>query len=283
MLLDNLLCSKGSLLNMHRLHFTGKNIALDIVLLLELLIFIFTIQWQFRGNVLNHTPVQRTDTATVFIPGFGGNAVSTDDFIDQFSQHKLATRTLRIYISNNNKVSTMGNYHPVAKDNPMVQLVFQDVFNTQHETHQMIYVMRYLRQKYHIKNVNFIGHSSGGNIAFGYMLENPQAQGVPVPRKLVTIGANYNPNDDASRLPKTLHILNIAGEIWNAKTDGEVPNKIVKPMGKLVRHHVGAYRYYVYSSNPLDAEHSMLHENPRLDKIIAEFLWDNKYPAGAEK
>ena len=265
------------------MHFTPKKIALDVLLIIEAIIFCFTIQYQFRGSALNSAHVKRSRTATVFIPGYGGNAVSTNNFIDQFSQHHLATRALRVYVAKNNHVSTIGHYHPLT-NNPMVQLVFQDDFHPKRQAGQMIYVMHYLYRKYHIRSVNYIGHSSGGNIAFDYMIHNPHATKVPISKKLVTIGANYAPNDPlVKNLPKSLHILNIAGEIWNAKSDGEVPNNIVQPMGKLVRKHVGQYRYYVYSSNPLNAEHSMLHENPKLDKIIGEFLWNNQYPKGSVK
>lgn len=266
------------------MHFTPKKIALGIVIVIEVIIFCVLIQWQFRGRVLNTVHVKQQSTATVFIPGFGGNAASTNDFINQYSWHNVATKSLRIYISKKNHISTMKQYHPIVKNNPMVQLIFQDDLHPHRQAAQMIYAMHYLCKKYHIKKVNFIGHSSGGNIAFDYMIHNPHAKQVPTPVKLVTIGANYAPNDPlVKNLPKGLHILNIAGEIYNSKTDGEVPNKIVKPMGKLVRKHVGKYRYYVYSSNPMSAEHSMLHENPSLDKIIAEFLWNNEYPAGSEK
>ena len=266
------------------MRFTPKKIALDILLVIEAVAFCFLINWQFRGNVLNSAHVKQNSTATVFIPGFGGNAVSTNDFINQFSQHRLASRALRVYVPENNRISTMHQYHPIAKNNPMVQLEFQDDLHPQKQAGQMIYVMHYLYQKYHIKKVNFIGHSSGGNIAFDYMIHHPHATNVPQPEKFVTIGANYAPHDPlVKNLPKSLHVLNIAGEIYNAKSDGEVPNKIVQPMGKLVRKHVGKYRYFVYRSNPVNAEHSMLHENPKLDKIIGEFLWNNHYPSGSVK
>ena len=266
------------------MHFTPKKIALDLIIIIEVIIFCVLIQWQFRGRVLNSAHVQRQSTDTVFIPGFGGNAASTNDFINQYSWHRVATQALRVYVAKDNRVSTMKQYHPLVKNNPMVQLVFQDDLHPKRQAGQMIYAMHYLYRKYHIRKVNFIGHSSGGNIAFDYMIHNPKARQVPTPEKMVTIGANYAPHDPlVKNLPKSLHILNIAGEIYNAKSDGEVPNDIVQPMGKLVRKHVGEYRYYVYSSNPMDAEHSMLHENPKLDKIIAEFLWDNHYPAGSVK
>lgn len=266
-------------------HFSAKNLILDIIIAMGLVIFCLTmVLGQFKGSVLSDVHPHHSSTATLFIPGFGGNAVSTNDFIEEFSQHHIATQALRVYVSKDNHVSTAGYYHPVTNNNPMVQVMFQDDLHPKHQSRQMIYVMHYLYKKYHIRSVNYIGHSSGGNIAFDYMIHNPHAKNVPKSKKLVTIGANYNPDDSlVKNLPKHLHILNIAGEIWNTKTDGEVPNKIVKPMGKLVRKHVGKYRYYVYSSNPLNAEHSMLHENPSLDKIIGNFLWNNQYPKGSEK
>lgn len=268
-----------------RMHFTLKNISLTIILLFEAIIFcVVLIKGQFGGEILHNVHPHYSSTATAFIPGFGGNAVSTQDYMDKFSQNHLATRALRVYVTKDNHVSTIGYYHKPLKNNPLIQLEFQDDTHPHRQASQMIYIMRYLYHKYHIKSINYVGHSSGGNIAFDYMIHHPYAKDVPKSKKLVTIGANYAPNDPlVHNLPKRLHILNIAGEIWNSKTDGEVPNDIVKPMGKLVRKHVNKYRYYIYSSNPIDAEHSMLHQSIGLDRIIGEFLWNNHYPKGAIK
>ncbi|GLB47325.1 hydrolase [Philodulcilactobacillus myokoensis] len=254
---------------------TSKKVFITILLLIECFIFILTIGWQFRGSALNHVKVQQRSTATVFCPGYGGNAVSTDDFIEQFNTHRIARRALRIYVDTNNHISTMHKYHKVANNNPLVQLIFKDNTHPNRQANQMPYVMRYLYKVYHIKSVNLIGHSSGGNIGFDYMLNHPNLKDVPKVNKFVSIAANYKiPDRKVKNLPKNLKILNIAGEIYNLGTDGEVPVKTVSPMKKLVDGHVASYQFYVYRSNPLAAEHSMLHENPQLDKVIAEFLFN---------
>ncbi|UQS87148.1 alpha/beta hydrolase [Nicoliella spurrieriana] len=258
-----------------------KHIGISIILFIEAIIFIFTLNWQFRGNVLNDVQVHKTRTATVFIPGFAGNAVSTDDFIQQFSEHNIASRTLKIGITKNGKVYTIEQYKKVESDNPLVQLVFKDNTHPYKESNQMVSVMRYLKNKYNITSVNLLGHSSGGNIAYYYMVNHPHLKDLPTVSKFVSIAADYPTNDPYAKggpqnLPKNLEILNIAGEIWNLKSDAEEAVDIVKPMGKLVQPHVKSYQFWLYRSDPLSAEHSMLHENPVIDKHIAGFLFGFK-------
>ncbi|TPR14856.1 MULTISPECIES: alpha/beta hydrolase [Apilactobacillus] len=256
-----------------------RKIIIGIVLFLEAIAFITSTLWVFRGRVLNDVKVEKSRTATIFIPGYGGNAVSTDDFINQFNDHGIAKRSLRIYISNDGKVSTMKQYvKKIKKDNPLVQLIFQDNTHPEKQADQMVNVMSYLHDKYNIKSVNFLGHSSGGTIAYEYMVKHPHQKNAPEANKFVSIANDYDPNDKrVKNLPRTLHVLNIAGEIYNVGTDGEEAVNIVKPMGKLVSPYVKSYQFYLYRADPLSAEHSMLHENPSLDKTIAEFLF-NKHP-----
>ncbi|MCL0330216.1 alpha/beta hydrolase [Apilactobacillus xinyiensis] len=256
------------------MHNKRKKILIGLVLLVEFIIFITSTLWIFRGSVLNDLNVKKTPTATVFIPGYGGNAVSTNDFIEQFNDHKIAKRTLRLHISSDGKVSTIKQYAKVGNNNPLVQLLFSDNTHPIKESYQMSNVMKYLYKKYHIKSVNLIGHSSGGQIAYEYMVNHPNEKNVPKVNKFVSIANDYPKNDPrVKNLPKNLEVLNIAGEIYNFGTDAEEAVDIVKPMGKLVAPHVKSYTFHLYKAGPLSAEHSMLHENPEIDKIIAEFLF----------
>ncbi|AYF93024.1 alpha/beta hydrolase [Apilactobacillus bombintestini] len=260
------------------MHTKRRKITIGIVLLIELIALFTTTAWIFRGRVLNNVHVDKTRTATIFIPGYGGNAVSTDDFINQFNDHGIAKRALRIHISAHGKVTTMKKYvHKIKKNNPLVQLIFENNTDPDKEADQMKNVMSYLYKKYHIKKVNFLGHSSGGAIAYEYMVKHPHQKNAPKVNKFVSIANDYDPNDKrVKNLPRNLKILNIAGEIYNVGTDGEEAVDIVKPMGKLVRPYVKEYKFFLYQAGPISAEHSMLHENPTLDKTIAEFLFRNK-------
>lgn len=262
------------------MHSKRRKIIIGIILLIEAIALFTTTAWIFRGRVLNNVKVEKTRTATIFIPGYGGNAVSTDDFINQLNDHGLAKRALRIHISNHGKVTTMKKYEKkIRKNNPLIQLIFADNTHPIKEANQMKNVMKYLYKKYHIKRVNFLGHSSGGTIAYEYMVRHPHLKKVPAVHKFVSIANDYAPNDTrAQNLPRHLEILNIAGEIYNVGTDGEEAVNIVKPMGKLVQPYVKSYRFFLYQAGPISAEHSMLHENPTLDKTIAEFLFNKKVP-----
>lgn len=139
----------------------------------------------------------------------------------------------------------------------------------------MVNVMHYLYKQYNIKKINFVGHSSGANIAYDYLINDSKTKEVPKPIKFISFASNFSstPQTNYKKIPKQLQILNLVGEMNHSNTDKEIPIKTTTAMEKLVKPYVKSYHYHIYRGHYWQSEHSMLHENPAIDKIIASYLF----------
>lgn len=98
----------------------------------------------------------------------------------------------------------------------------------------------------------------------------------PTIRKFVTLGSTYpEVTDQLAQLPAHLPILNVAGQIWHTKGDGEVPLAGVLAFSQRLKQAGFTPVTHIITGSPLTAEHSMLHINPRVDFLIAKFLFAN--------
>ncbi|MCF6515265.1 alpha/beta hydrolase [Lactobacillus sp. S2-2] len=231
--------------------------------------------WESRQLTLKNLKVNQSTTATIFIPGYGGNQISTNATINHLNNFHIATKTLRIHVKKDGSIYKTKQFNQFSKNNPTIQLLFDNNKNPKLEANQMVNVMHYLYNKYNIKKINFVGHSSGANIAYDYLIRNSKTSKVPTPQKFISFASNFSktPQPNYQNIPKQLQILNLVGEIKHSRSDSEIPLNTTKNMEKLVKPFVKSYQYKIYRGNYLQAEHSMLHENPAVDKIIAEFLF----------
>lgn len=157
--------------------------------------------------------------------------------------------------------------------------------------------MTTLRKTYDIKQVNLVGHSMGGLTTTNYLLNN-HAGSYPEVQKLVVMGSpfkgikdkNYFFNNygeathdlkpESRSLQLMIHnnhnfnehinVLAIAGVIPNQKSDGLV--HVSSALG--IKDIVPSSVYHEKIIKDTKATHSGLHEHPRVDQEIAEFLWN---------
>ncbi|MCH4171537.1 MAG: alpha/beta hydrolase [Lactobacillus sp.] len=243
------------------------------VLLLALLILLPI--WQsHQMSYTDDIQVPQSKTATVFVPGYRGNWISFGGMIYRLNHQGIATKALVAHVAKDGQV-TFDQKAKVADNNPMVQVLFKDNTQEHKQAKQLQGVLRALKTKYHITQVNLVGHSTGGNIVFDY-LTNPKLRdsNVPTTVKFVNIATTF-PGDakKGKYLPKNLQVLNIAGNIWHAGTDGGVPLKQDLALGDIVRPYVARYQEQIVEGSPLTVYHSLLHENGRVDLIISDFLF----------
>lgn len=238
-----------------------------------------TLYVQHRNAPLNHVHVTTSNTATVLIPGSNGSTYTFNGMIRRLNHKKLAHLALKVTIDANGlaHIRKVGN----VVQNPLIQLTF---VNNQDPQKQMQYLpafMKELKSVYHIKHVNFVAHSMGGSVVLEY-LENKQVQNNQYPKitKFVAIGTPFGyitPQNSlataASNLPHDLKILNIAGNLNHTGTDTAVPLKSNEALQPVVTGHVASYRHVTIEGDRFKAQHSALHENPQVDKLVAEFLW----------
>lgn len=232
-----------------------------------------------REAPLNHVNVSQSDTATILIPGYKGGQHTFNGMIRRLNRKNLAHAALQVNIDSNGQA----HFKKVGSltQNPLIQLTFTDDTNPQKQMQTLPAFMKELKTVYHIKNVDFIAHSMGGSVVLAY-LENKQVQTsqYPTTKKFVAIGTPFGyitPTNSlataADNLPKNLQILNIGGNLNHTDSDTAVPLKSNKALAAVVTDHVASYRHVTISGNRFVAQHSALHENPNVDKLVAEFLW----------
>lgn len=233
-----------------------------------------------QNTPLTHLHITTSNTATVLIPGSNGSTYTFNGMIRRLTHKKLAHLALKVTIDANGvaHIRKVG----ALTQNPLIQLTF---VNNQDPQKQMQYLpafMKELKSVYYINSVNFVAHSMGGSVVLEY-LENKQVQTSQYPKitKFVAIGTPFGyitPQNSlataASNLPSDLKILNIAGNLNHTGTDTAVPLKSNEALQPVVAGHVASYRHITIEGNRLEAQHSALHENPKVDKLIVNFLWN---------
>lgn len=246
-------------------HLRGLTILLTTLVTLGALAW----GWHARQTTLVTTRVPQTRTATLFLPGNSGGWLSMRDMVLSLNRPQLGHFSLTARVTNNGRVSWQQHRRVTA--NPLVPVLFQDNTHAAKEAHQLVAVLNQLHARYGITHVNFVGHSSGGTIAYDYLNQNRHAP-VTVSR-LVCIGADFPGCAPLRTHYPQLHILNLAGNIGLTGNDSEVPVDTTTPLRHLVAGHVGSYRFEELRGPVWDMQHSLLHENPAIDRKIIEFLY----------
>ncbi|HIW71952.1 MAG TPA: alpha/beta hydrolase [Candidatus Levilactobacillus faecigallinarum] len=226
--------------------------------------------WSTHHQVLHDAHYPQTRTATLLLPGDGGNWLSLRSMTLTLSQPHVATHSLTAHVATNGTV-TWDQLAPVRDNNPIIPVLFADNTHPQRESDQLVTVLSQLRTRYHISRVNLVGHSSGGMIALDYL---NQATLAPVTvDHLVCIGADFPGQSPLRRDYPQLRVLNLAGVIDNVPNDGEVPVSDAQQLRPLVTGHVASYRLRLVRGHLWQTEHSLLHENGQVDRQIADFIY----------
>ena len=246
-------------------HLRGLTILLTTLVTLGALAW----GWHARQATLAVTRVPQTRTATLFLPGNSGGWLSMRDMVLSLNRPQLAHFSLTAHVTDNGRVSWQ--QHQPVTTNPLVPVLFQDNTHAAKEARQLVTVLTQLHVRYGITHVNFVGHSSGGTIAYDYLNQKRHAP-VTVSR-IVCIGADFPGCAPLHAHYAQLHILNLAGNIGLTGNDSEVPVNTTTPLRRLVAGHVGSYRFEELRGPVWNMQHSLLHENPAIDRKIIDFLY----------
>lgn len=251
-----------------------------LVLLLTILIgltLVFFIWFRQREQLLNEVKVEPHEkTVTLFVPGYGGNRTSFGGVVSRLDRYHLGTFSERAYIKANGKFTQQKQQG--FGNNSMVQLLFEDSREPAKEVQQIYPYLQYLKRQGFDK-MNLVGHSTGGPMSVAILTTYPNDSSIPKPEKLISIGGDFPLHPSSSylatgeKLPKDLHVLAIAGNIWGHPTDGLVKEAEVRGIEPVIKSRVKSYQFKIIDGSPLTAFHFMLHENSEVDKLVAEFLW----------
>ncbi|WP_239256943.1 alpha/beta hydrolase [Listeria ilorinensis] len=241
------------------------------------------------------------DVPTIFVHGYAGTENSLGNMIKRLSKDGQATKSLILTVSADGSVSASGQFNKMSP-NPLIQILFAD--NKSSMDNQTIWLenaLTMLKNDYHIEKINAVGHSMGGVSLTNYLEKDSNNSTYPQVEKLVLIAAPLNglvigedgvtPYDltdngpgvetdryaqfmnGQSRLPSALQVFNIAGDLEDGtKSDGSV--SVASALsGRFIYAEVAHYSEKTFYGE--NAAHSKLHENPDVDKAIADFLWSD--------
>ncbi len=262
----------------------AKKILILIAALLLVLVLSFLGIQSYRARVLNNVAVHKSDTPTIVLHGSGGNYLSLGPMTIRLAQHDLAQRAMTIRVDKAGNLDV--HQYRALKNNPLILVLLKDNKNPIGGQKALSDIMKRLYKDYGVRRVNFIGHSMGGGIMFRY-LEQPQAN-TPKVLKFVSLSVPYlgfgkymGPNSpyfqdmvkNKNNLPKDLRILNMVGNVNGRNSDTQVTVHSALGLKTLTDGQIKQYQAKVIAGNFWTASHFMIHENPNVDKMIAEFLW----------
>ena len=251
---------------------------------------------------LNSSDYIQSRTPTLFFHGYGSSANAEKHMVEAARQAGVTQTIITATVDSHAQVTLKGD---IPKDavNPIVMVEFTDNRNANYAQvgEYASAVVRELQARYSFKKMNFVAHSMGNMSILFYLLEHAQNEELPQLQKQVNI-ANHVNGLEGMDLPANLTILdsktgepsamsdsyqkllglreiypqdqvdvlNIYGDFKN-ESDGSVLNVSSRSLKYLVIDNAKSYQEKRVSG-PL-AQHSQLHENPEVDRLLIDFLW----------
>ena len=277
-----------------------STIALSTFLFIALVSLFLIYNRQTKG--LNSRDYIQSSTPTLFFPGYGSSANAEKHMVEAARQAGVTQTIITATVDSHAQVTLKGDI-PKNAVNPIVMVDFKDNRNANYaqDGEYAAAVVRELQARYGFKKMNFVAHSMGNMSILFYLLEHAQNEELPQLKKQVNI-ANHVNGLEGMDLPANLTILdsktgqpsamsdsyqkllglreiypqdqvdvlNIYGDFKN-QSDGSVLNVSSRSLKYLVIDNAKSYQEKRVTG-PL-AQHSQLHENPEVDRLLIDFLW----------
>ena len=257
---------------------------------------------KLQTRELNSSDYIQSSTPTLFLHGYGSSANAEKHMAEAARKAGVTQTIITATVDSHAQVTLKGD---IPKDavNPIVMVEFADNRNANYaqDGEYAAAVVRELQARYGFKKMNFVAHSMGNMSILFYLLEHAQNEELPKLQKQVNIANHVNglegmdlpPNltilDSQMGQPSAMSdsyqkllglreiypqdqvdVLNIYGDFKN-QSDGSVLNVSSRSLKYLVIDNAKSYQEKRVTG-PL-AQHSQLHENPEVDRLLIDFLW----------
>ena len=251
----------------------------------------------------------RIDTPTLFVHGWGSSYHAEESMVAYAQKHHATNSVICADVSSTGKVTLIGTIKKRA-ENPIVEVNLQNNKSIFAGTNNQIATMNKssnyikdviiaLQKRYHFKRINLVGHSMG-NLQIAYYLHNNATNShMPHLNKQVSIAGHYNgyigeqgaPNKTVlnragkpqkmsagyrellslrKNFPQNAEVLNIFGDTGTG-SDGDVAVNSARSYRYLVGKRARSYQEKEIRGSK--AQHSKLHENTQVDRLLVNFLW----------
>ncbi|UXU55076.1 alpha/beta hydrolase [Staphylococcus agnetis] len=258
---------------------------------------------QHKQSTVAHANYINDRTPTLFLHGTSGNLNSLKYIINEAKDRGVTQDVVIAHVSKDGAVTFEGALTQQAR-NPIVQIELEDNDNMDLNINAswIKNVIVALDQKQHFKHFNFVGHSMGNTSFAQYMLNYGNDTSLPQLKHQVSIAGTYNGvlgmNEDVNEISvdntgkpsrmiapyegfmklkpmykgKNIEVLNIYGDILDGThSDGIVSMSSSKSLKYLLGDSPKSYKESKYEG--ADAEHSDIHDNPKVANEIISFLW----------
>ena len=275
-------------------------IALSTFLFIALVSLFLIYNRETKG--LNSRDYIQSSIPTLFFHGYGSSANAEKHMAEAARKAGVTQTIITATVDSHAQVTLKGE---ITKDaiNPIVMVEFKDNRNANYaqDGEYAAAVVRELQARYGFRKMNFVAHSMGNMSILFYLLEHARNEELPQLQKQVNI-ANHVNGLEGMDLPANLTILdnhtgqpsamsdsyqkllglreiypqdqvdvlNIYGDFKN-QSDGSVLNVSSRSLKYLVIDNAKSYQEKRVTGSL--AQHSQLHENPEVDRLLIDFLW----------
>jgi len=271
---------------------------------LGLLVVVVLIGSGAYWGIQNHdTKGTRQAIPTFYLHGYGASGRSSQSMIAAAERQKRATKVYTATVSKTGQVRLQGHW-PAKVKRPIVQVVFKANQNSNYQTtsHWFKQVLLAVKQRHAFTRYNAVAHSMGNLTLWTAILRYDGQRGLPKVNRVVDIAGHFDGiigmDDEPNQIklakngrPKPINasyrplltlrqklakhqvsILNVYGNLDNGShSDGRVSNASSQSLRYLVAGRARNYREREFHGR--SAQHSQLHENPKVDRVINRFLW----------
>lgn len=275
-----------------------KKHKLTIIVTLVLLLIVSVSSFVIVSKVFSKSDQKITikkDMPLILIPGTSATEDRFDDFITQMAAKVGDKDVIKLNVQPDGTVEwTATQNHKLV--NPFIVISFAD---SSEETvgKQAKWIQLALKKAHTLcdfDTYNAIGHSNGG-LAWTIYLEQAPKQYTQKMQKLITLGTPYDtqlPLEKKTssgaetivetdmlkklvaakrKIPNTLNMISIAGEIENNSGDGVVPLESVTASKKIFSGQVASFTQKIFYGS--DVQHSELIGNPDVMNYIIHELY----------
>lgn len=248
-------------------------------------------------------------TPTIFVHGWGSSYHAEESMANYARTCNATNSIIRADVSQDGNVTFDKTISANAK-NPIIEVnllnnksIFPDETDQARalikSSNYIKEVIVALQKNYHFNKINLVGHSMG-NLQIAYYLKNNATNSkMPQLNKQVSIAGHYNgylgepgapkhtiltKNGKPEKMdtgykgllplrrtfPKNARVLNIYGNTGNG-TDGSVDNNSSRSYRYLVSERARSYQELEFDGR--NAQHSKLHENIQVARLLVKFLW----------
>lgn len=269
--------------------------ALAILLVCILGLILFETKDRVHASKSSNDPLP-IPAPVIMVPGTNGDVNRFDSLVDSLKQTEKNVDEIKITVNQDDSITSSGRFTKKTK-RPIIAVAFEDGTDPSlpKQSRWFQKALEYAEKSYTFNTYDYLGYSNGGLIITGY-LENEQKSNDPALSHLITLGSPYNDtsweyNDDSAtftkpkaesdllkyylknkqNIPKNITVYNIAGNYGEQNTDMTVPLTSVLA-GRLIYGDSETYKEIIVDEQ---ADHASLVENPKILKLIKEYLFES--------